>query len=486
MADTNRLKKAGLNPGKPEELDPVAAAFWCFALAVALLPIGLGGNRPIPLGIAQMGLAISGLFLFLEQGFWRGFCLFTRLRWALGLFGAVLIWAFLQTQGFMPAGWDHPLWNEAAAVLGKPLQATIAIAPQESLAGMARLITTIACGFLAYALGQDAARARQLIRVIWYSGIVVCSYGILAYMSGNGAILWFQKWSYFNDLTATFVNRNHFAVYAGLVFLCGVALLIQSLREQVQKTRLEEQRQGLRRWLVQKGVPQAVMLGLVISCIILSHSRAGLILTLLAFGSYLFFFQIYIRAYRRAVLTGMLALAACVLVLIAAMATSERFAVLLQDYSSTDRLKVYGIVWQAMLDNLWLGYGLNGFQPVFRLYQPGMSMEFTHAHSDVLESLLDLGLIFGLLLWLAIALLLSGLFHGVLKRRRHGLFPTLGLASSVLVLGHALVDFSLQQPGVAFIWAALVGTGLAQSWGQSEKSTYLDRLQAEEGRRDEA
>ena len=79
-------------------------------------------------------------------------------------------------------------------------------------------------------------------------------------------------------------------------------------------------------------------------------------------------------------------------------------------------MKVYGLTVEAIRDNPWLGYGLNGFQPIFRIYERGMIMEFTHAHSDVLESLLDLGLPAGLMLWSAISLLIvSGLARGVLR-----------------------------------------------------------------------
>src|ERR1700744_6031764 len=98
------------------------------------------------------------------------------------------------------------------------------------------------------------------------------------------------------------------------------------------------------------------------------------------------------------------------------------------------------------MDNLWLGFGLNGFEPEFRLYQTGMLMEFNHAHNDWLESLLDLGIPMGLVLWGAIALLLSGLLHGILTRRQHGMFPALGMAVSLMTLAHGIVDFSLQIP----------------------------------------
>jgi O-antigen ligase len=462
MADTNRLTSS-------------SAAFWCFALAVALLPFGLGGNRPLPFGLAQAMLSAAACILVLRKEMLSEIYLFSRLRVALGLLCAVGVWAFLQTTSLFPAAWDHPLWQEAATILPVKVHGTIAIAPDQSLKGLGRYITYIACGLLAYVLGQRSDNAQRLLRVIWYSGIAMCIYGILVYLAGNHTILWFEKWAYFGDLTGAYVNRNHFAVYAGMVFVIGVARLLQSWREGIKKIAKPHPAELMRNWLLKRLFPQVALLLLVLLCILLSHSRAGLVLTLAGTGAYLFFHQLYQKAWKRSIVIGLLAVMGLAGIMLLAGHFSGRFAVLFSDNSSLDRFKVYGLTWDAIKANPLLGYGLDGFEDVFRFYQRGMIMEFNRAHSDVLESLLDLGIPAGLMLWAAVATLASGLLHGVLTRRRNGMYPCLGLAVSVIVIGHALVDFSLQIPGVVFCWVALVGTGLAQSWGQSEKQAYLDK-----------
>jgi len=456
MAFANRLKTADW-------------PFWCFALAVISLPVGLGGNRPLPFGLAQAALALGCIALVLSRRRWPPPLLFTRLTWGLGLFAVVVFWAWLQTQSFVPASWLHPLWKEAASTLRMPLGGAVAISPEDSFDGLTRLVTYIAVGLIAYVLGQDPSRARRLVQALWLSGAAICVYGLVVYIFGNHKILWFDKWAYQDDLTATFVNRNHFAVYADLVLTCGVALIIQSWRETIQTKKQSARAQALRDWLQKEGGPKALLLALVFIGIVLSHSRAGFVLAIIGPGSYVLFYQLYLKAWRRAIVTALSAFVILALMLLAAWHYSDRFARLLNDYSAFDRLTVYQLTLSALRDNPWLGYGLNGFQAVFRLYQHGMIMEFARAHSDVLESLLDLGLPAGFLLWAAIALLVSGLARGVVRRRRHGLFPALGLSASVIVLAHAFVDFSMQIPGVVFPWAALVGIGLAQSWRRGEK-----------------
>ena len=67
--------------------------------------------------------------------------------------------------------------------------------------------------------------------------------------------------------------------------------------------------------------------------------------------------------------------------------------------------------------------------------------------------------------------MLSGLWHGVrAAAARTASIRPLALAVSLMVLGHGTVDFDLQIPGIALTWAALLGTGLAQSWPQAEKN----------------
>ncbi len=458
MADTNRLN-----------INASTLAFWFFALSIALLPVGLGGNRPVPFGLAAAGLGASAFFLLRDASCWRGLVFFPRLRVALALLGLVLAWAGMQISPFVPSAWEHPVWREAAAALGRPLKGSISLSPEDGLYGLTRLAAAIACGLLAYILAQDPRRARRLLTVLWCAAAAVCAYGLTAFLAGNTTILWFEKWAYPGDLTATFVNGNHFAIFAGTGFITGAALLVQSWREEVEPRRRQDLQKALRGWLVRKACPRGLVLALMLVCILLSHSRAGLVLTLAGFCAWLFFLQLYLKAWRRAAVIAVFSCLALILLALAAMHYSGNFAALFQDYSARDRMTVYGIMLEALAANPWLGHGLGGFQAVFRLYQPGMIMEFDHGHSDLLESLFDLGLPAGLLLWAAVLLLLGGLVRGMLRRRRDGLYPTLALAVSLAVLGHASVDFSLQCPAVLFTWTTILGVGLAQSWRDSEK-----------------
>ena len=94
---------------------------WGLILLLAWAPFPLGSNRPIPwtlLGLATglLLLAWSGLAARGEAAAllpWR------RIWPALAGFGLVVAVILLQLAPFTPAGWHHPMWLEAQAVLGQ-------------------------------------------------------------------------------------------------------------------------------------------------------------------------------------------------------------------------------------------------------------------------------------------------------------------------------------------------------------------------------
>jgi O-antigen ligase len=292
---------------------------------------------------------------------------------------------------------------------------------------------------------------------------------MIIYLSEWNKVLWFEKWAYQGDLTATFINRNHFALYAGMILITGAALLSQSWSESVRRKKGRDRLEALREWMPKVGIPQSFLLAIVFTSIVLSHSRSGVFLTLIGLGCYFFLYQIYLQAWRRTIIMSGIAVIVLVAILCLIIEFPDRFTVLFTDYLIPDNFKIYRIALQALQDNPFFGYGLNGFESEFRLYQQGLVTTYNHAHSDFLESLLDLGIPAGLALWTAVALLLSGLWHGIRNRRQNGLFSALGLSASVMMLGHGAVDFSFQIPGDVMTWAAILGAGLGQSWSQSDR-----------------
>ena len=88
---------------------------------------------------------------------------------------------------------------------------------------------------------------------------------------------------------------------------------------------------------------------------------------------------------------------------------------------------------------------------------------YDKAHNSYLEFALEAG-VPALVLMIGVLGGLTALSaHGIWKHRENRLFPCIGVAAAALVASHAVIDFSLQIPAVAVIFAVLLGIATAQS-----------------------
>jgi O-antigen ligase len=209
---------------------------------------------------------------------------------------------------------------------------------------------------------------------------------------------------------------------------------------------------------------------LVVAALILTHSRGGFVATVCGVVTLLVLLDRRARrgrAYSRLLVASALAVAA-----IAFYLTSE---VLLDRINRTDitteeRLAVFANVNRAIGDNPVLGFGYGTFADSFLLYDNNESaVHYDRAHNTWLENAFELCLPAALALFLALGGLALTCWRGVSRRHRDWVFPATGFAASMLVGVHATVDFSLQLPAVAMLYAAIMGVGVAQAFSSQER-----------------
>ena len=128
----------------------------------------------------------------------------------------------------------------------------------------------------------------------------------------------------------------------------------------------------------------------------------------------------------------------------------------------------------------FLGWGLNSFADLYTVFQPAsLTLFFDKAHNTYLELALDLGIPAALAMVLAIAAVASRCIYGFARRSRDRELAMLGVAATILVGFHALADFSLQIPGMACTYSAILGLEWNQSWSSRAVSrkgkTSLDK-----------
>ena len=184
---------------------PTAVAFWCIVLGASLVfaPVrSLGAGQLALAGVAGVVVAAYALVLH-EQ---------------------------LAEHPWLPGAIPHPIWQETEKALGVPLVPLVSIARNQPWLELGRPLVcmlAISCGFL---VGADAGRARQLIKIIAWSGAAYAAYGILAHLFDPAHILWRDKEAYLDSVTGTFINRNTAGAYFGSCAVVWSLLLWEQLR----------------------------------------------------------------------------------------------------------------------------------------------------------------------------------------------------------------------------------------------------------------
>ena len=131
------------------------------------------------------------------------------------------------------------------------------------------------------------------------------------------------------------------------------------------------------------------------------------------------------------------------------------------------RMTLYKTVAEASLDNPLFGTGFGAFRDAFTVYRTsdlGYGAYWNAAHNIYLEALFGLGIPVALVLFAGVAWVIWRVFQGAMTRRQHVTAPIAAATASAGLFTHGLFDFGLQTPAIAFIAAALLGVGCAQSW----------------------
>ncbi len=122
------------------------------------------------------------------------------------------------------------------------------------------------------------------------------------------------------------------------------------------------------------------------------------------------------------------------------------------------------------LDHPWLGIGLGNFEIVFPSVRPadiGSAGIWTKAHNTPLEILVEIGFPAALTLFAFFGIMLAVLARRAVRERSRP--AIIAFAAAAFAVLHGLVDFSLQIPGMAVVFAALVGAGLAPRLKRSQR-----------------
>lgn len=386
--------------------------------------------------------------------------------WAAGLFGLTLIWSVFQ--GLVPGFGAHPAWTQVEQTLGGPVAGTISLDPFASLSDAVSLAGIGAIFLVSLLVAQNARHARLLINAIAITVAAYAVYGIVVYVSGNSSVAWADKRHYLESLTSTFVNRNSFGVFAGLGALCATAIFANSISSITgsdlssrDRFRLLIEGMASRMWI------WVVVALACIMALFLTGSRAATAATAL---SLLFFIVIYLSARKAGARTTTIIILAGFVGALVLLNLSGEFLLFRLDDKFSDglgsRADIYANALVTLRDHLWLGAGYGAFGDAYAIYGSGdgaFSKRVEFAHNVYIEMAIELGLPMAIAFFTSVGLVIFVCIRGIITRRRDRLYAILAVAATILVGVQGIVDFGIQTPAIATLYASLLGIGVAQS-----------------------
>lgn len=246
---------------------------------------------------------------------------------------------------------------------------------------------------LSQALSREAKFPTWLLQFLFVLAGLQAMYGIVQTLLPSLGVLWDTHaatgLAYKGYARGTFINRNHFAAFLGLLWpvLLAYLLVLKSPRK-MERILGDRQRAQI---LLQKKAFGIFCLALVVLALFFSQSRGGILSAMLAFTLLCLFTGLR----RKRVIV---ALAACWIIMIGYGTVigfeglTNRF--LQMDQGMAGRAEMWKDGWKIVQDHPLTGTGLGTYPEASRAYQNafGPEQRASHAHNDYLETAVELGL----------------------------------------------------------------------------------------------
>lgn len=410
-------------------------------------------------------------------------------RWAMSCMLFLLAWAILQSTP-LPFGWlAHPVWDQLAA-LEIAAQPTLSVAPAVTRGAIPGLVLPFLVFAAMILLCQDRREALFAWKALTTLGIALAALAVVLEVFFPDAMVFSSYRVGHGSFNGFLVNRNTTAAFLGLTAFATAGWLM-----------LPRPR-GRREWPDPKGVaalgwPRIALAGilfLLIIVLITTRSRAGTTLALLCLT--LAFAAILIaradtRQHKDAPPVRKLGTGTKLALLLATtiglfIAFGEPVISRMGGESEDGRWCAWAATLQIIAERPVVGLGFGTFADAFPQYRDpdclGTAGAWTRAHNSHLEFLAGMGVVGGLALATAAAIVIRVLATGVRTRKSLQAIPVMTLGALAFVALHSIVDFPLQVPGVSFYFAALLGAGCAVSILTRHPGSRRARRRSDTGR----
>ena len=452
---------------------------------VGFSPLPLGSNRPEIWSLFFLLIGILGFMRLAiinsrKEPFFPGQLFLLPLCCAVTTVGFV----FIQSLDLTP--YFHRLlesfWRTANISNGPGSRLAISINPEKTLAALLKYISYLVLFWLAFTMSRSKRQTWRQIELICWFGFAYSLYGLIEYFSGNQHVLWFEKEFYRGDLTSVFINRNSYATYAGLILICSVTVFLR-LSRRLEGKSFSHLVSMPNAYLWRLYIISVAIIGNA-TAIFLTHSRGGFIATLLGLFV-LFAFCLKPSGAKSKLYISAMTLLAIIFVFVTFLSSDLTIGRLLNTGLETSmRDEVYLAAIHGFTNSPALGFGYGTFEEGFRSYYTDSlgRLNWDKAHNVYIETIFELGFIFGTIFFIPYVWLLIHFIKIVKNRKKNLLLASLGLAALTLSGIHSMVDFSHQIPAVSILFCWLLGIICGTLFGFQSDSKTLSRLHHPSGR----
>lgn len=363
------------------------------------------------------------------------------------------VWSVLQLVPLPEWIWgklgDRAVVQEGIAIVG--LQADqfmpISLAPEAGRISLSGAVPFLAVFCLVLVLGRRTASV--LNWTIPAMGAATAFLGFAQIFTNNDERLYFYEITNPNSPVGFFANANHQACFLALCLPFAAALL-RDIKRSWQSRDLD----------VAKAISVLAIALPIFLCLLAAGSVAGYLLLLPALAGS---FMIYNGAtslsptkLKYALFTGAGIMAAGVLIFSSPVLGG--LGLMSLSGSEMSRPHIWSVTFEIIRDHWLFGTGLGSFEDVFRIYEDPDQVTRTYAnnaHNDLLQFVLETGLIGALLIGAGLRLY-WGLVKKAWKHESDETRHTSRAATVALfvVMLHSLVDYPLRTPAIACVAAA--------------------------------
>jgi hypothetical protein len=391
----------------------------------------------------------------------------------------LLGWIMLQASDLLP--WlAHPVWGDVNRLIG-PTPASISVAPADTMQGIVAVALPFSIFIGSAMLFSTDNDAYRLIRFISISGGLLALFALIEFLAFPDMLMFSQKMFYKGALTAPFVNRNSAATYYGMMMIASFALCFSHVQNAGLTSlwrRILGNRSSTRTNDLMMGLIYVVCGVLAMLALIMTKSRAGTaasFIGLIVIGIVLAYYggnrATSTRGFSRTVTPTWVKLLraglAMTVLVVGGLLLSGQALFRAEAQGAEDwRFCIMPGLLRLTSDNWATGTGMGTFKLVFPAYRDaacGFGGIWERAHNFYLDGWIALGALFGVAAVFVILALFTIFIRGLRARKQYRWIPAMGVAIVLIQMLHNIVDFSIQIPAVAAIFAALLGAAVSVS-----------------------